>query len=280
MRRFETETKVGMAIIIAFLVYLLGDMFLRGVSIGKHGYVLQTKLRNVSGLMQGDRVTVMGMGVGRVGKMSLQGEEVKVPLRIESDLRLPFDSIVRLRSSSLFGRKEMAIEPGQNPQILKDGDYIAGVYESPLAAVTSTVGPVGEDLTDVLGRLKLVLNQEARGNIQGSLSDLRDFTQKMQENGETLDTLLVHLTRTSSGLKGEDIEATLGSLKEATSNLAQVSSSLKEIAERMEQGSGTLGKLSQDEALYENLKSLSQDMDSLVRDIKQNPKRYLKFSIF
>ncbi len=280
MRRFETKTKVGMAIIIAFLVFLLGDMFLRGVSIRRHRYVLKTKLRNVGGLMQGDRVTVMGMGVGRVGKMSLQGEEVIVPLRIESDLRLPFDSIVRLRSSSLFGRKEMAIEPGQSSEILKDGDYIAGVYESPLSALTSTVGPVGEDLMDVLARLKLVLSQETRVNIQGSLSDLRDFTQRLKENGETLDTLLVHLAQTSSGLKGEDIEATLGSLREATENLAQVSSSLKEIAGRMEQGSGTLGKLSQDEALYENLKSLSQNLDSLVKDIKQNPKRYLKFSIF
>ena len=280
MRRFETKTKVGMAIIIAFLVFLLGDMFLRGVSIRRHRYVLKTKLRNVGGLMQGDRVTVMGMGVGRVGKMSLQGEEVIVPLRIESDLRLPFDSIVRLRSSSLFGRKEMAIEPGQSSEILKDGDYIAGVYESPLSALTSTVGPVGEDLMDVLARLKLVLSQETRVNIQGSLSDLRDFTQRLKENGETLDTLLVHLAQTSSGLKGEDIEATLGSLREATENLAQVSSSLKEIAGRMEQGSGTLGKLSQDEALYENLKSLSQNLDSLVKDIKENPKRYLKFSIF
>lgn len=280
MRRFETETKVGMAIIIAFLVFLLGDMFLRGVSIRRHRYVLKTKLRNVGGLMQGDRVTVMGMGVGRVGKMSLQGEEVIVPLRIESDLRLPFDSIVRLRSSSLFGRKEMAIEPGQSSEILKDGDYIAGVYESPLSALTSTVGPVGEDLMDVLARLKLVLSQESRVNIQGSLSDLKDFTQRLKEKGETLDTLLVHLAQTSSGLKGEDIEATLGSLREATENLAQVSSSLKEIAGRMEQGSGTLGKLSQDEALYENLKSLSQNLDSLVKDIKENPKRYLKFSIF
>jgi len=280
MRRFETETKVGMAIIIAFLVFLLGDMFLRGVSIRRHRYVLKTKLRNVGGLMQGDRVTVMGMGVGRVGKMSLQGEEVIVPLRIESDLRLPFDSIVRLRSSSLFGRKEMAIEPGQSSEILKDGDYIAGVYESPLSALTSTVGPVGEDLMDVLTRLKLVLSQESRVNIQGSLSDLKDFTQRLKEKGETLDTLLVHLAQTSSGLKGEDIEATLGSLREATENLAQVSSSLKEIAGRMEQGSGTLGRLSQDEALYENLKSLSQNLDSLVKDIKENPKRYLKFSIF
>jgi len=280
MRRFETETKVGMAIIIAFLVFLLGDMFLRGVSIRRHRYVLKTKLRNVGGLMQGDRVTVMGMGVGRVGKMSLQGEEVIVPLRIESDLRLPFDSIVRLRSSSLFGRKEMAIEPGQSSEILKDGDYIAGVYESPLSALTSTVGPVGEDLMDVLARLKLVLSQESRVNIQGSLSDLKDFTQRLKEKGETLDTLLVHLAQTSSGLKGEDIEATLGSLREATENLAKVSSSLKEIAGRMEQGSGTLGKLSQDEALYENLKSLSQNLDSLVKDIKENPKRYLKFSIF
>lgn len=280
MKRFEIETKVGMAIIVAFLFYLLGDMFLRGVSIGKHGYLLKTKLRNVSGLMQGDRVTVMGMGVGKVGEMSLQGEEVVVPLRIESDLQLPFDSIVRLRSSSLFGRKEMAIEPGQSSQILKDGDYIAGVYESPLAAVTSTVGPIGEDLMDVLKRLKLLFSRETQGNIQGSLSDLRDFTHRLKENGESLDSLLLHLSQTSSGLKGEDIEATLNSLKETTRNLAQVSSSLKEIAERMRQGSGTLGKLSQDESLYKNLKMLSEDLDSLVRDIKQNPKRYLKFSIF
>lgn len=280
MKGIETETKVGLAIIVAFLVLLLGDMFLRGVSVGKEGYVLKTRLRNVAGLMQGNRVTVMGMEVGRVGKMSLQGEEVVVLLRIDSDLQLPLDSMARVRSSGLFGGKEVAIEPGQSFETLKNGDYIPGVYESPLSALTSTVGPIGEDLMVLLERLRSTINQETQGNIRESLSDLRDFTRKLKENGETLDTILVHLEKLSSGLKGEDIEATLSSLREATKDLAQVVSSWEAIAGRMEEGKGTLGKLSQDEALYENLKSLSQDLDSLVRDIQQNPKRYFKFSIF
>ncbi len=281
MKRFELETKVGMAIIFAFLLFLLGDMFLRGVSIGGRGYRLITKLRDVAGLMQGDRVTVMGMGVGKVGKMRLEGEEVVVPLHIDnSDLRLPLDSIAKLRSSSLFGRKEIAIVPGKSSQTLTDGDYIAGIYESPLSAVTSTIGPIGEDLMDLLERLRLIFSQEARKNIQGSLSDLRVFTQKMRENGETLDTLLAHLASSSAGLKGEEIEGVLSSLREATNNLDQLIASLQEITERMKRGRGTLGKLSQDEALYENLKNLSQDLDSLVRDVKQNPKKYFKFSVF
>ena len=280
MRGIETETKVGLVIIVAFLVLLLGDMFLRGVSVGKEGYVLKTRLRNVAGLMQGNRVTVMGMEVGRVGKMSLQGEEVVVLLRIDSDLQLPLDSMARVRSSGLFGGKEVAIEPGQSFETLKNGDYIPGVYESPLSALTSTVGPIGEDLMVLLERLRSTINQETQGNIRESLSDLRDFTRKLKENGETLDTILVHLEKLSSGLKVEDIEATLSSLREATKDLAQVVSSWEAIAGRMEEGKGTLGKLSQDEALYENLKSLSQDLDSLVRDIQQNPKRYFKFSIF
>ncbi len=281
MRRFDTETKVGMAIVAAFLVFLFGDMFLRGISVRRREYVVKTKFRYVAGLMQGDRVTVMGMEVGRVGRMDLQGEEVTVSLRIDADLRLPLDSMAKVKSTGLFGGKEVAIEPGQSSETLGDGDYIAGIYESsPLSVLTSTVGPIGEDLMAVLARLRSILNWEAEENIHESLGDLRDFTQRLKESGETLDTILVHLDQTSSGLKGEDVEETLSALKGASQDLGQVASSLEEIVGRIEEGKGTLGKLSQDETLYDNLKNLSLDLDSLVKDIKQNPKRYLKFSIF
>ncbi len=45
-------------------------------------------------------------------------------------------------------------------------------------------------------------------------------------------------------------------------------------------GKGSLGKLMKDEELYNKLSSTSKSADELLKDMKENPKRYVHFSVF
>jgi phospholipid/cholesterol/gamma-HCH transport system substrate-binding protein len=65
-----------------------------------------------------------------------------------------------------------------------------------------------------------------------------------------------------------------------TTTLSSLSVSLKNLTQKIESGEGTLGKLVNDSTLYIDLKKTTRNVDELITDIKKNPKRYLKFSLF
>lgn len=55
--------------------------------------------------------------------------------------------------------------------------------------------------------------------------------------------------------------------------------SLKNITDRIDRGEGTLGKLSKDDQLYNNLNALSSESVKLLYDFRQNPKKYLSIKV-
>lgn len=59
-----------------------------------------------------------------------------------------------------------------------------------------------------------------------------------------------------------------------------LSDELKILIHNINDGAGTLGKLARDPALYERTTSLIDKIESLTDEIKKNPKKFFKFSIF
>lgn len=55
---------------------------------------------------------------------------------------------------------------------------------------------------------------------------------------------------------------------------------LETVTARIEKGDGTAGKLVSDRELYDRMNRAVDSLDALVKDIKENPKRYVKFSLF
>ncbi len=56
--------------------------------------------------------------------------------------------------------------------------------------------------------------------------------------------------------------------------------SFEEIAAKIKEGDGTAGRLVNDKALYDKMNKMVDDLDSLVKDFKENPRKYIKFSVF
>ena len=134
-------------------------------------------------------------------------------------------------------------------------------------------------------------------SIKGTIRDLRklsgDLVTLLEKNKEKLENTADDLSYTSSELKGmldrnkEKFQSSVDNfanisakLDTFTTTLSSLSVSLKNLTQKIESGEGTLGKLINDSTLYDDLKKTTKNVDELITDIKKNPKRYLKFSLF
>ena len=75
-------------------------------------------------------------------------------------------------------------------------------------------------------------------------------------------------------------DSAIAAIAEMGENLDSATESLRSVIARMDSGEGTLGRLSTDEALYDNLNSAAESVASLLEDLQDNPSRYINLSIF
>lgn len=131
------------------------------------------------------------------------------------------------------------------------------------------------------------------------------FAEDMASAGQTMSEVAADLDSTVSRLEAAtaegELEAILDNTRDATGSLARVSSRLdttavaarqalaradtalrraETILLRVEQGEGSLGRLSTDPTLYEDLAGTVTELRALLDDLKENPGKYFKFSIF
>jgi phospholipid/cholesterol/gamma-HCH transport system substrate-binding protein len=67
---------------------------------------------------------------------------------------------------------------------------------------------------------------------------------------------------------------------ETVANLNATLASFDELLRKANAGEGSLGLLLNDEALYHNLNKTSRQLELLLEDMRLNPQRYVRFSIF
>lgn len=125
--QYKIEVTVGIFVLIGllcvgYLTVQLGQMRL----LGDDHYVLQARFSSVSGLNEGNEVSISGVPVGRVKDIRLKTDDfvAMVELSIREDIKLSDDSIASIKTSGLIGDKYISISPGGSGFILKPGDTI------------------------------------------------------------------------------------------------------------------------------------------------------------
>ena len=113
---------------------------------------------------------------------------------------------------------------------------------------------------------------ENRGDLRVSIENFRSMSEQMDEmvrsNQAKVDTTLTHAALASARFD------------RMTARLESAAESLELVMKRLEHGQGTLGRLSRDDKLYKELLQTTQNLNDLVRDIRKNPKRYVKIELF
>ena len=178
--KLSNEIKLGMVIFAAVIVFVGGMIYLRGVDFQKREYALTIFYNNVNGLQEGNPITIAGLSVGKVEEMKLVGTAIAVKVQIQNKVQFPVDSKAYIKSSSLMGGKLIAITPGIQSEVLKNGDTLTGSYEADLTELTSTLAPISSNVLGILERVNTTFDEKTRGNIQNILADVNRSSAELE----------------------------------------------------------------------------------------------------
>jgi len=301
----SNEARVGIIGIITIAVLVWGINYLKGRNIFSTDYTLYAFYPETGGLQGSSPVLINGVKVGYIEDIQLRTNEspsVKVVLKIENRYTFGEGSLAKLISTDLLGGKALRIETSGEQVPMQDHDTIVGIVEPDIiSSLQTALFPILEktntlatSLDTLSSQMQNILSQENLSQIIDNLADLsyslksalgpggslnesfrnlESFTGMLEEEKDEMASLIENLNSISASLD----RAGLDSLSmEMTSTFSQ----LKVLMEQVNSGEGSAGKLLYSDSLYNNISILVVDLDSLVKDLKENPKDYVQVSVF
>ncbi len=293
-----TEFKVGITVIAAVVVLIGSVMWLKEISLhqAKNNWVVT--FPTTGGLAASDEVQVNGIRKGQVTDMQLAGDHVVVHLELASDVRLTRDSRVIIRNVGLMGEKVIAVELRTTGGDYAPRDTVAGIYEPDLGEMMGQAGTMMQSLNQVAEQLRdLAVSLNKNGKLQQTIDNFAatsaDLQKLVVQNRTRLNDALndaasvAHTAKALTTDRQAKLEKTLDDLSLAADRMVTISNQLDTVlvdahtlASRVNAGEGTLGKLTHDEKLYKDLNASVLSLQALIEDVKRNPKKYFKFSVF
>lgn len=127
MQKYTMETTVGVFIVIGLLLIGFMTLNLGHVSLfGDNAYPLSARFNSVTGLRSGSPVYMLGIEVGRVGRLTMDqdAQQAAVEIRIQKGLRIYDDAIASIKTEGLIGDRYLSIDPGGAGTLLEPGGTI------------------------------------------------------------------------------------------------------------------------------------------------------------
>ena len=303
MAKISNEVRIGITVIVAVVIAYFGFRFMQDAPAFNTSKVLYVKFDNVSNLSSGGPVTIIGIKVGSIGSMRyLQEEEkVQVTLNINQGINVPVGSIARIKTGNPLAASFIEIEKSDASELHKSGDFLRSSGE---AGLLDLLAEQGQELAEtalntmknvdtLLIGMKNTLNQESQDNISTTIKNVSESTgalneilQQSQEDISNMiqkaQTILDNVEELSDANKEnigsiiENLEKTSAEFTTLSAELNKTSVTMNELLTKVNDGEGSIGKLFNDPALYNNLDSLTFNLNDLIKNINNDPKRYLK----
>ncbi len=288
------EVLVGLIVTAAIVVTVLGSLWLARGGLSK-GYPLYAKFPWGAGLKQGQPVLLVGVNVGYVDKVDLHQDGTLVTtLRIQKSYQVPVTSKAAVVPNGIFGDMAIAVTPSRpDPRSFKPGDTVPIGPSTPgIADLTSKA----DSITKSVNAMTTALEREMVAG--GGIRDLRqtiaatnrmvnEFAAVASEQSKQLTATMTSLRRATSAIDPAKVDSTITNFRTASANMAAMSADLKQtsskldaILAKVDSGNGSAAKLLNDPGVYNDTRALLARMDSLLADVKKNPKRYFNVKVF
>lgn len=294
---FRKEVIIGLIVIVALAVLFIGIDFLKGINVFKAANYYYVSFTDVAGLAKSAPVTVNGFKVGQVREIEYEYDNpghVLVELALDRNLRVPSGSKAVL-AADLLGTATISLEMAKSSDYHAIGDHLIGVNPSGMMDKLST--DLLPSLSGVFPKVDTLLTSinalVGSPELAASVKRLDAITANLEATTRQLNALMATLPPISSNIKdittnfnqaSGDLTAVTAQLRDVpvdsiTDNLNSLIANLQELSEQLNSPNSTLGKLTHDPALYNNLNSTVASLDSLFVDIKKNPKRYINIKL-
>ena len=295
-KRLTRQTvKIGFFTLLAIVILYLGITYLKGLSISARSKTYYVAMNDVTGINVATRVFVNGYKVGSVRKMEYDyrnnGETI-LTLTLDPDIKLPQGTQVQVAQTLFSGALVNLVLPE-----VETGAYLNAKDTIPMStrASAKSLEQLQDEfvprLSTTLSRMDSVLLQAnailSNPNIEPTLADVRQSARhinassaQLQQSLHSLPTIMARIDDTSTDVASFASRLDSLQLQETVANLESTSRELKSFTQRLNQSDGTVGRLLNEDGLYNRIDSVTTSLDALIRDIKANPKKYVKLSLF
>jgi len=314
--KISKEFRIGLIFILATAILVWGFSFLKNKNILYKERVFIAVYEHVNGLEPSNPIYINGVKVGQVGKVffdpSMNGDII-VTLVFTDKFPVPANSVARIFSEDLMGSKAIEIMLGPGPEMAMSGDTLVTDVETSLKdAVNQQILPLKLKAEDLLSSIdtmvvaiKGVFNKDIRDDLNASIKSIRNTVGNLEHTTYSLDTLVytqsgrlasilynIDMITRNLNNNSEEISRVLGNLANISDTIAQSNISgilsnldntvgnLSLVMEKIEKGEGTLGMLVNNDQLYKDLEKSALELNLLLEDIRLNPKRYVRVSVF
>lgn len=293
MRRRD-EMLVGLFTTVGIIILALASIWLVRGGLNR-GYLLHSRFQWGAGIKQGAPVWLVGVTIGAVDKVDLDPRgTLVITYRIQKDYQVPLGSVATIVPNGFFGDMAVALTPSApNELSYSPGDTVpVGIPAAGLQALLQRADTLTGSISVMVGDLRTQLVDS------GGIREMRRAAQTLQRllvtindvavtQNRELQSTMVALRSRINAVDSARIDSTMRSMQQASSSLQKFSGELSTASTRfnalltkVENGDGTMSKLINDPALYNDIRRIATRIDSLMLDLMKNPRRYLKFSVF
>jgi len=300
--KLSREIKTGIIVVAGIVAFIFGLSYLKSSPLFEKNKTFYAVYDNVGGLQPGTQVSINGFNVGNITDIRFKDDSGKllVTLTVNNDFEFSENSIAELFDTGIIGGKAVQIVPVfDKAPTAKSGDTlqskikpgITELVQQKLTPLQMKIEGAVSHADTLLMNFNQILDDPTKRRLQETITSLNQVVTSFKGSADNLNLLLdnnkmqldsslknvSHITsnfsKLSDSLVNSDLGGTLTEFKTTVNNL-------NSILAKIERGEGSLGKLHQDDALYDNLAEASKELDLLLQDFRLNPKRYVNVSVF
>jgi len=294
--KVTNEAKVGLIVVIVIALFYWGFNFLKGKDLFRKTNEYYVWYSKIGGLRESNIVTINGYQVGMVKQIRfdiMNPARLLVCLAIDSKVRLPKGTVARMENIDLLGTVVVGLILSDSKEILADKDTLIGDNELSLneqiAPLKQKLENMIESFDSTMTRLYQAMDEKTINNAKKSILHIHDISLAIAEQRQKIGILLDQLMAVSGN---EKLSKSISNLYEITDSLkdADIASTFKRLNSLIEQtdtlmkklnsSSGSIGRIVNSDSLYLEVVKTNRDLDSLIMDVRQHPKKYVHFSIF
>jgi phospholipid/cholesterol/gamma-HCH transport system substrate-binding protein len=315
--KIKKELKVGFAVLIFLAFALIGFYLIQNSSLFKKKSVVYAVFTKNEGLIEASPLLLNGYKIGEVDRLDLLRRDtafqVLITFVLFEEVEIPKNSIARMISQDILGTKVVSVEPGNSSDLLKNGDTLATGFQvkfkdevkGELQVIKNKIAGLAKGVDSIKANVNEVMNPNAGKTlsenfktIKKSVSALKRGVKRIKphigknqanvtEILNKINAISVNITNNTKLLSDiignfSNIQGTVAQsrIQDVMSNANTALQEANLAFTQFSKGNGSIGKINSDTSLYNKLNRAAQDLNLLMQDVRYNPERYPRFSIF
>lgn len=290
--KISREVKIGFMAVCAITLLIFGINFFKGIQLFKPTKSVYVKFDNVDGLMLSNPVYADGYQIGIINDIIYNYEnlhDVVVSVELNKEVRIPQGSTAQIIPEILGGAK-MLIQMANNPMnFIGNGDTIVGTRPKSAMDKASDMIPQVAAILPKIDSVLVSINQlladpalkESLHNLQATLIHVNGVTKSLDHvMTNQIPVVMDNLEHTTGQFASISDQLAMIDFKGTMDKLDTTLMGVKSFTDRLQSKDNNIGLLLNDRSLYDRLDHTVLSADSLLIDLKENPKRYVRFSIW